>query len=224
MSDVDGIKLAKQAAAQAALAFIEDDMMLGIGTGSTVNYFIDALVASRIQLAGVIATSSITAGLLKQARLPIVDLNSAGDIALYVDGADEIDPVGACLKGGGGALTQEKIVATVAQQWLCIVDHTKCVNHLGAFPLAIEVLDMARSSVARALVKLGMDPVYREGFVTDNGHVIIDAYGMPQQDIINLEHTLNQLPGVVCHGLFATRAANKSLVGQANGEVVLQSF
>ena len=224
MSDVDDIRLAKQAAAQAALAFIEDDMMLGIGTGSTVNYFIEALVASRIQLAGVIATSSITAGLLKQARLPIVDLNSAGDIALYVDGADEIDPAGACLKGGGGALTQEKIVANVAQQWLCIVDHTKCVNHLGAFPLAIEVLDMARSSVARALVKLGMDPVYREGFVTDNGHVIIDAYGMPQQDIINLEHTLNQLPGVVCHGLFATRAANKSLVGQANGEVVLQSF
>ena len=212
---------AKAAAARAALKHVEPDTIVGIGSGSTVHHFIEALSMQRGHIEGAVATSVETKRRLEAADIPVYDLNSVDGVPVYVDGADEVDPSGACLKGGGGALTQEKIVAAVAERWICIVDESKCVQRLGACPLAIEVIESARSYVARALVVLGMNPVYREGFITDNGHIILDAYDVPVQPLIELEKTLNQITGVVCHGLFAARRADQVIVGHAEGHTHL---
>lgn len=212
---------AKAAAARAALKYIEPDTIVGVGSGSTVHHFIEALSMQRAHIEGAVATSLETKRRLEAIDVPVYDLNSVDHVPVYVDGADEVDPSGACLKGGGGALTQEKIVAAVAERWICIVDESKCVERLGAYPLAIEVIESARSYVARALVVLGMNPVYREGFITDNGHIILDAYDVPVQPLIELEQTLNQITGVVCHGLFAARRADQVIVGHVEGRTHL---
>lgn len=207
----------KQRAAQAALSYIEDDIILGVGTGSTVNYFIDALKPYKSRIDAAVASSKATEQLLREAGIPVIDLNAAKDVALYIDGADEVNARKEMIKGGGGALTREKIIATVAKQFFCIVDESKVVNHLGTFPIAVEVLPMARSHVARALVKLGGDPEYREGFVTDNGNVILDVYQLDTTNVIALEEAMKGIVGVVESGLFAKRIADKVIVAGKEG-------
>ncbi len=207
----------KKAAAEAALAYIPRNGVIGVGTGTTVNYFIAALASIKNQLDGAVASSVKTAELLKAAGIPVLDLNSAGELAVYVDGADETNEHLQLIKGGGGALTREKIIAACAKQFICIVDEKKLVPLLGKFPLAIEVIPMARSYVARTLVKLGGFPVYREKFITDNGNVILDVHNLDMKDPIHLEQTLNNIVGVVCHGLFAQRPADILLLGTATG-------
>jgi ribose 5-phosphate isomerase A len=159
-----------------------------------------------------VASSRATEELLRAVGIPVIDLNAAAELALYIDGADEVDAQGQMIKGGGGALTREKIVANVAEQFICIVDETKMVSHLGDFPLAVEVIPMARSFVARQLVLLGGDPEYREGFITDNGNIILDVYNLPMQSLVDLENSINIIPGVVENGLFARRRADKIII------------
>lgn len=207
----------KKQAAEAALAYVKPGEIIGVGTGSTVNYFIDALCALRHRVEGAVASSVATERRLRAAGIAIVDLNSISDLSVYIDGADEVDKYHRMIKGGGGALTREKIVASVAKQFICIVDESKCVNLLGEFPVAVEVLPMARSFVAREIVKQGAQPVYRTGFVTDNGHVILDSYYHDCSDPCAIEDALNRLPGVVENGLFAHRQADKVLVGTPQG-------
>jgi len=207
----------KQAAAQAALAFVEDDMMLGVGTGSTVNHFIDALAASRTRIAGGVASSEATAERLRRHNIAVIELNESGDLPLYVDGADEFNAHGQLIKGGGGALTREKIVAGASERFVCIADIDKRVRVLGEFPLPVEVIPMARSFVARQLVRLGGQPVLREAFTTDNGNVILDVHGLDIMQPIQLERRLNDIAGVVCCGLFAQRGADVLLVGGPDG-------
>lgn len=207
----------KQAAALAAVSYVEDGMLLGVGTGSTVNLFIDALAASGVQLDAAVSSSEASTKRLKNHGIPVLDLNAAGPLALYIDGADEADANGALVKGGGGALTREKIVAQAADKFICVVDASKQVDVLGAFPLPVEVIPMARSLVARELVKLGGQPVWREGFVTDNGNVILDVHKLRITEPKALEEQLNNLPGVVTNGLFARRGADLLLVGSASG-------
>lgn len=204
-------------AAKAAMAYIEDDMVIGVGTGSTVNYFIKELAAIKHRIDACVASSKATESLLRAAGIPVLDLNSVSDLPLYIDGADEVTALGTMIKGGGGALTREKIVANVAQKFICIVDQSKVVDHLGAFPVAVEVIPMARSLVARELVKLGGDPEYREGFVTDNGNIILDVSHLPINMPMGLEDSINQIPGVVENGLFAHRMADKILVASSDG-------
>ena len=199
-------------AAKAALQYVEDNMILGIGTGSTVNCFINELAQMKHRIDACVASSRATEELLRAAGIPVIDLNAAAELALYIDGADEVDAQGQMIKGGGGALTREKIVANVAEQFICIVDETKMVSHLGDFPLAVEVIPMARSFVARQLVLLGGDPEYREGFITDNGNIILDVYNLPMQSLVNLENSINIIPGVVENGLFARRRADKIII------------
>ena len=199
-------------AAKAALQYVEDNMMLGIGTGSTVNCFINELAQMKHRIDACVASSRATEELLRAVGIPVIDLNAAADLALYIDGADEVDAQGQMIKGGGGALTREKIVANVAEQFICIVDETKMVSHLGDFPLAVEVIPMARSFVARQLVLLGGDPEYREGFITDNGNIILDVYNLPMQSLVDLENSINIIPGVVENGLFARRRADKIII------------
>ncbi len=211
----------KQAVAQAALEYIlphlESDMILGIGTGSTANCFIDALARYRDDFAGAVASSEASAERLKGHGIEVFDLNSVDQIRFYIDGADESDPRLNLIKGGGGALTREKIVAAVAQEFICIADQSKYVDVLGQFPLPVEVIPMARSYVARELVKLGGDPVYREGVVTDNGNVILDVWNMSIVDPKGLEASINQLTGVVTNGLFARRSADLLLLATPDG-------
>lgn len=210
----------KQRAAQAALAFVKDDMIVGVGTGSTVNYFIEGLSQMRHRIEGAVASSVQTETLLKAHGIPVLDLNSVAALPIYVDGADEINHHKQMIKGGGAALTREKIVASVAQQFICIVDASKQVNILGeGFQIPVEVIPMARSYVAREIVKLGGSPEYRQGVVTDNGHHILDVYHMPLTDPLAMETTLNQITGVVCNGIFAARRADIALIAQSNGEV-----
>lgn len=202
----------KVKAAKAALDYVEDNMILGIGTGSTVNCFIQELAQIKHRIDACVASSKATEALLKAAGIPVIDLNAAPELALYIDGADEVNSQGQMIKGGGGALTREKIVANVAQEFICIVDQSKLVEHLGAFPVAVEVIPMARSFVARQLVVLGGDPEYREGFISDNGNIILDVFNLPMQVLGDLENSINIIPGVVENGLFAQRKANKIII------------
>ena len=209
-------------AAQAAMAYIEDDMVIGVGTGSTVNFFIKELAAIKHKIDACVASSKATEALLRAAGIPVIDLNAVSDLPVYIDGADEVNEHGEMIKGGGGALTREKIVANVAKQFICIVDESKVVTHLGTFPIAVEVIPMARSLVARQLVKLGGDPEYREGFITDNGNIILDVYNLTINAPGNLEDSINVIPGVVDNGLFAHRLADKILVASAQGVNILK--
>ncbi|MDP9084002.1 MAG: ribose-5-phosphate isomerase RpiA [Pseudomonadota bacterium] len=192
-------------------------MVLGIGTGSTVNQLIEALQARKIQLAGAVSSSRQTSELLKAARIPQLDLNSAGDLALYVDGADEATTRGVLIKGGGAALTREKVIAAAAAKFICIVDDSKVVEVLGRFPLPVEVIPMARSYVARQLVKAGGQPVWRDGVTTDNGNVILDVHHLRLTDPMSFESAVNQIAGVVTVGLFAHRRADVLIVGGNDG-------
>jgi len=207
----------KQLAAEAALEYIQDDMVVGVGTGSTVNYFIDGLAARKLRIKGAVSSSEASTARLKKHGIEVLDLNSAGDLSVYIDGADETDEHLRLIKGGGGALTREKIVAAAAQRFVCIVDDTKLVKVLGKFPLPVEVIPMARSYVARQLVKLGGQPVLRSGFTTDNGNVILDVHHLTILDPVALETEINQITGVVCVGLFARRSADVLIIGSDTG-------
>ena len=206
----------KQAVGRAAIDHVQGGI-IGVGTGSTANYFIDALAAIKGRIDGAVASSEATATRLKSHGIPVVDLNSAGELEIYVDGADEITEHFAMIKGGGGALTREKIVAACSKKFICIADASKLVKVLGQFPLPVEVIPMAQSYVAREIVKLGGQPRLREGFTTDNGNVILDVYGLSIVDPVSLETTLNQLVGVVTNGLFARRGADVLLLGTPDG-------
>ena len=206
----------KQAAAKAALKHLPKGGILGVGTGSTVNFLIDLL--PELQLEAAVASSNATAERLKKLGIEVLDMNSVGGLDAYVDGADEIDRHMHMIKGGGAALTREKIVASIAKKFVCIVDDSKWVEQLGRdFPLPVEVIPMARSAVARKIVALGGDPVYREGVVTDNGNVILDVYNLNILNAIELEKALNNIPGVVTNGIFALNAASVAIVATNNG-------
>jgi ribose 5-phosphate isomerase A len=211
----------KQAVAQAALDYVlpklKADSVIGIGTGSTANCFIDALAAHKGVFESAVASSEASAERLRSHGIEVVDLNSVSGIEVYVDGADEFDPHLNLVKGGGGALTREKIVAAASKEFVCIVDHTKQVDVLGAFPLPVEVIPMARSYVARELAKLGVQPEYRQGFVTDNGNIILDVHDMEILNPKGLERELNDLVGVVTNGLFALRPADIVLMATPEG-------
>ena len=207
----------KHAVALAALAFVKPGMVLGIGTGSTVNAFIGALKDRKISLAGAISSSRATSELLKAAGIEELELNSTGPLDLYIDGADEATRQRALIKGGGAALTREKIIAAASRRFICLIDDSKLVDVLGRFPLPIEVIPMARSYVARELVALGGQPVYREGLVTDNGNVILDVHHLNLTDPVGFETTVNQIAGIVSVGLFARRGADELLVGTDSG-------
>jgi ribose 5-phosphate isomerase A len=207
----------KRAVAEAAIAYVPKGEVLGVGTGSTANFFIDALASIKHQIPAAVASSQATAERLKKIGIEVVDLNFAGEIGLYVDGADEINAQLQMIKGGGGALTREKIVAAASKKVICIADASKQVEVLGKFPLPIEVIPMARSYIGREMVKLGGNPVYRQGFVTDNGNIILDVYGLNISNAPELEAKLNQLVGVVTNGLFACRPADILLVGTKDG-------
>jgi ribose 5-phosphate isomerase A len=211
----------KQSVARAAIEYItpklQADSILGVGTGSTANFFIDMLGELKDQFAGAVASSDASATRLKALGIEVLDLNSVGELVAYVDGADESNAQLALIKGGGAALTREKIVAAVAREFVCIADESKWVDVLGSFPLPVEVIPMARSYVARELVKLGGSPVYREGVVTDNGNVILDVHQLAIVDPKQLEADINQLTGVVASGLFARRGADVLLLGRAEG-------
>lgn len=209
--------LGKKHAAKMALQYIESDMVLGVGTGSTVNIFIQELQNVRSKIDGAVASSIETEARLKAAGIRVVDLNSEPQLSLYIDGADEINPAKQMIKGGGGALTREKIIATVAKKFVCIADASKRVDMLGEFPVAVEVIPMARSYVARQIVQLGGDPVYREGFVTDNGNVILDVFNLKLLDPLKMEQTLKAIVGVVESGIFAKRTADVVIIGTDNG-------
>jgi len=211
----------KQAVARAALEYVVPDSIIGIGTGSTANFFIDYLAEMKGRIEGTVASSEASAARLKGHGIQVYDLNSVDEISVYVDGADETNRYAHLVKGGGGALTREKIVAAVAKKFVCIVDSTKVVDVLGAFPLPVEVIPMARSYVARQLVKLGGEPVYREGFVTDNGNVILDVHNLRIMNPVELEQKLNNITGVVTNGLFAMRPADVVLVGSESGVTTL---
>lgn len=207
----------KKAVAAAAIDYIKPGMIVGVGTGSTANYFIDELAKIKGQIETTVASSEASAMRLKSHGIPVEDLNMVNEIAVYVDGADESNKYLHLVKGGGGALTREKIVAAVAKQFVCIADESKLVDILGKFPLPVEVIPMARSYVARELVKLGGQPVYREGFVTDNGNVILDVHGLEILNPVEMETNLNGIVGVVTNGLFAARPADVLLLGTPEG-------
>lgn len=210
--------------AQAAIQYVVPGTIIGVGTGSTANFFIDELAKIKGQLEGAVASSEATAKRLAAHGIPVLDLNSVDEMSVYVDGADETDGALHLIKGGGGALTREKIVLAVAKKFICIADQSKKVGVLGKFPLPVEVIPMARSYVAREIVKrLGGEPVYREGFVTDNGNVILDIHGLSIVDPLKLETELNNIVGVVTNGLFALRKADVVLLGTPNGVEVLKA-
>ncbi len=207
----------KKAAAEAALAYVESGMIIGIGTGSTANHFIDLLAGMKNQIDGTVASSVVSAKRLAEHGIRVLDLNEAGQLALYVDGADESNAHLQLIKGGGGALTREKIVAGASDKFVCIADDSKLVKVLGKFPLPIEVIPMAQALVAREMVKLGGNPILREGFTTDNGNIILDIHGLEILNALELESKINQIPGVVTNGLFAIRPADVLILGGANG-------
>jgi len=211
----------KQRAAEAALEYLDDGEVVGVGTGSTVNLFIDGLAARRQRIAGAVSSSEASTRRLAAHGIPVLDLNEAGELAVYVDGADEATRDLHLVKGGGGALTREKIVAAASRRFVCIVDEKKVVERLGAFPLPVEVIPMARNLVARQLARMGGEPVWREGMVTDNGNHILDVHNLAIADPVALEGEINQLAGVVTVGLFARRPADVLLVGSPSGVVTL---
>ncbi|MEI6859132.1 MAG: ribose-5-phosphate isomerase RpiA [Shewanella sp.] len=207
----------KKAAGWAALKYVEKESIVGVGTGSTVNHFIDALATMKADIEGAVSSSEESTKKMKALGIPVYDLNSVNELSVYIDGADEINDRMDMIKGGGAALTREKIIAAVAEKFICIVDNTKQVAILGEFPLPVEVIPMARSYVARQLVKLGGDPVYREACLTDNGNIILDVYNMKIMQPKELEEQINQIVGVVTNGLFANRGADVLLVGTPEG-------
>lgn len=212
---------AKKMAAEAALEYVKPGMIVGVGTGSTVNFFIDGLAAMKHDLEGAVSSSAASTERLKAHGIAVYDLNGVSELPIYVDGADEITRHKQMIKGGGGALTREKIVAAVAETFICIADESKLVTALGDFPLPVEVIPMARSYVARQIVRLGGDPVLREDFTTDNGNVILDVYNLNIGKPIELEHKLNQITGVVSNGLFADRGADIALISDGKSVRVL---
>ena len=211
----------KRQAAEAALEYIEpmltNKTIVGVGTGSTADFFIDALATVKHLFDATVASSDSSARRLADHGIPVLDLNAAPAVAVYVDGADEVDPGKNLIKGGGGALTREKIVAATAEEFVCIVDESKLVERLGAFPLPVEVIPMARGLVARELVKLGGDPVWRQDFITDNGNIILDVHGLVIAEPAKLERSLNNCVGVVCNGVFAAQAADRVFVAGPGG-------
>jgi ribose 5-phosphate isomerase A len=207
----------KEAVGRAAIAYIPDDCIVGVGTGSTANYFIDALAEIKGRIKGAVSSSEASVARLKSHGIPVYELNTIDELPVYVDGADEINHQLQMIKGGGAALTREKIIAAVAEQFICIADESKLVDILGTFPLPVEVIPMARSYVAREIVKLGGHPAYREGVITDNGNIIIDVHGLKISQANDLESKLNQIVGVVTNGLFAHRRADVLLLGTASG-------
>jgi ribose 5-phosphate isomerase A len=207
----------KRRAAEAALQYVEDDMIIGVGTGSTVDHFIDALAGMAARIQGTVASSELTAERLRSHRIPVLELNDTGDLPLYVDGADEYTRHRTLTKGGGGALTREKIIATASERFVCIVDASKHVDWLGGFPLPVEVLPMARSFVARRLMRLGGQPELRRGFTSDNGNPILDVHNLDIMEPMELERRINDIPGVLCNGLFALRPADEILVAGDDG-------
>jgi len=211
----------KQKVAQAALPYIKDVAIIGVGTGSTVNHFIDFLADFRADIEGAVSSSEMSTQRLKKLGIPVFDLNTVGTLDVYVDGADEVNPHKQLIKGGGGALTREKIIAAASKQFVCIADETKCVDMLGAFPLPVEVIPMARSYVAREIVKLGGQPVWRENCVTDNHCHILDVHNLDIMEPIKLEQTINNIVGVVTVGIFAMRSADVVLIGKGNEVVTL---
>lgn len=218
MTDQDALKKqVGEAAAEFIKPHLRNDSIVGVGTGSTANYFIDALAKIKHCFDGTVASSVASEERLKSHGISVFELNSIKDMMFYVDGADETNDKFELIKGGGGALTREKIVASVADQFICIVDESKIVEILGAYPLPIEVIPMARSAVARELVKLGGRPIYREGFVTDNGNIILDVHDLKIKDAPGLERQINQITGVVTNGLFASKPADLLFVGGPNG-------
>lgn len=205
----------KRLAAERAIGYVEEGSVLGVGTGSTVAYFIDALGARRGLIEAAVSSSEQSTVRLKQHGIRVVDLNSIGTLALYVDGADECDPQKHLIKGGGGALTREKIIAAASKTFVCMIDAAKRVEALGKFPLPIEVIPMARGHVAREIVRRGGNPVWRDDFVTDNGNIILDVHGWRIDNPVALEAELNHIVGVVCVGLFAKRPADVVLIGDS---------
>lgn len=212
----------KQLVAQAAIEYVVPGTIIGVGTGSTANFFIDELAKIKGRIEGTVASSIASAERLKGHGIPVYDLNAVDDISVYVDGADEANRHLHLVKGGGGALTREKIVAAASKKFVCIADESKLVDILGKFPLPIEVIPMARSLVARELVKLGGEPVLREDFTTDNGNIILDVHNLEIMEPVKLEQTLNNLTGVVTNGLFAMRPADVLLLGTEDGVKVIE--
>lgn len=207
----------KKAAGWAALDYVKKGSIVGVGTGSTVNHFIDALETRKEEIQGAVSSSVASTERLEKIGIPVLNANEVSSLDIYVDGADEINGEYDMIKGGGAALTREKIVAAIAKQFICIVDDTKQVDVLGQFPLPVEVIPMARSFIGRELVKLGGDPVYREGVITDNGNIILDVHNMEITNPKELEEQINALPGVVTVGLFAHRGADVLLMGSPEG-------
>ncbi|QDX28854.1 ribose-5-phosphate isomerase RpiA [Dickeya poaceiphila] len=207
----------KKAVGWAALDYVRPGTIVGVGTGSTAAHFIDALGSIKHQIEGAVSSSDASTAKLKSLGIPVFDCNDVEALDVYVDGADEINPHMQMIKGGGAALTREKIVAAIARQFVCIVDATKQVDVLGRFPLPVEVIPMARAYVARELVKMGGQPVYRDGVITDNGNIILDVHNMNLSDAVAMENRINSLAGVVTVGLFANRGADVALVGTADG-------
>ncbi len=207
----------KQQVAKAALEYVIPDTIIGIGTGSTANHFVDALASIKHTIEGTVASSNATAERLKSHGIPVFELNSVDEISVYIDGADESNRHLHLVKGGGGALTREKIVAAVSKKFVCIADDSKLVDVMGKFPLPVEVIPMARSYVARQIVKMGGNPIWREGFTTDNGNVILDVHNLQIMQPVKLETELNQIVGVVTNGLFAARPADILLLGSDEG-------
>ena len=207
----------KKAAARAALEYVADNAVIGVGTGSTANHFIELLATLRGRIEGTVASSEATAARLRRHGIPVYDLNGVGTVPVYVDGADEADRNLRLVKGGGGALTREKILAAAAEKFVCVADDSKLVAVLGKFPVPVEVIPMARSYVARQVVKLGGNPIWRDGFVTDNGNVVLDVYNLNLTDPVAVEAELNQIPGVVTNGVFARRPADVLILGTDEG-------
>jgi len=207
----------KRAVAQAAIQHVPIGSIVGVGTGSTANYFIDELAKIKHKIEGAVASSESTAQRLRDHHIEVLNLNNVGELPVYIDGSDEITEHLHMIKGGGGALTREKIVAAAAKKFVCVADQSKLVGVLGTFPIPVEVIPMARSYVAREIVQLGGHPVLRQGFITDNGNVILDIHGLQILNPVELETNLNQITGIVTNGLFARRGANVLLLGTDNG-------
>lgn len=221
MSSQDLKRAAANAALEEVLPKLGSDSIIGVGTGSTANCFIDLLAEHRGVFDAAVASSDASAARLRQHGIAVIDLNAAASIVVYIDGADEVDPHRRLIKGGGGALTREKICAASADEFICIVDHTKVVDVLGAFPLPVEVIPMARGLVARAIVAAGGTPVLREDLVTDNGNLILDVHGLKLTDPARMEIDLNNVVGTVCNGIFAAQAADRVIVADPVGTRVL---